>query len=88
MTKIDNLMETAIAMVQKHLPEDYEVDDVQWCEDGFQFDIYYVRTIDAYNRGPVDRFRFFLSKDETDEENAERFNSRLNEFCEGWENVV
>lgn len=81
MDEIMNLMEIAEERIRQHLRKDYEVDDVSWCEYGFQIPVFNVRTVESSMSGPVDRFRFFLDKDETEAENMERFTNRLNEFC-------
>lgn len=88
MDRIMNLMEIAEERIRQYLPEDYEMDDLQWCDDGFQISIFCVRTIEDHMKGAVDRFRFFLHRDETDEESAERFNRELQKFTEGWEDVA
>ena len=84
MDRIMQLMEIAEERIQQYLPEDYEMDDLQWCDDGFQISVFDVSMIEIYQKGPAGIFRFFLSKCETDEENTERFNRQLQEFAESW----
>ena len=88
MDEIMNLLEVAEERIRQYLPKDYEIDDVSWCNTGFRIPIFWVKTIETSIQGPVDSFSFFLDKDDTEAENMERFNRRLQEFCEGWRNVA
>ncbi|MBO6269398.1 MAG: hypothetical protein J6N19_09700 [Clostridium sp.] len=88
MDEIMDLMEIAEERIRQYLPEDYEMDDVSWCDTGFRIPIFCVRTIETSMQGPVDSFSFFLDKDDTDAENMERFNRRLQDFCKGWRDVT
>ncbi len=82
MDKIMDLMEIAEELIHQYLPENYEMDDCSWNERGFQICVFDVSSIESSMRGPVDRYRFFLSDDE--EESMERFNDTIQKFAESF----
>ena len=84
MEEILKLIDVAAERIRQYLPEDYEIDDISWSDTGFVLPIFNARTIEDYRKGPVDRFLFFLSKSETDAENMERFERKLQEFAWNW----
>ena len=88
MGTIMNLMNIAESTIQQYLPDNYEIDDESWCDEGFQIPIFDVSTIESSMKGAVDRFRFFLDRDETEAENTERFSRELQEYVERWRNVA
>lgn len=84
MDEMQRLIDVAAERIKQCLPEDYEIDDISWSDDGFALPIFNVRTIEDCQKGPVDRFLFILSKSETDAENMERFERKLQEFAWNW----
>ena len=82
--EIQKLIDVSSRRIKQYLPEDYEIDDISWNDTGFVLHIFNVRTIEEYQKGPVDRFLFFLSKSETETENMERFERKLQEFAWNW----
>lgn len=87
-TKIDymELLTRAESEIMHCLPEDYEIDDVSWCDDGFRIPVFCVRTMES-SMHPVDSFRFQRHAGETDEETMKRFYEELKNFEEGWREV-
>lgn len=84
MDDIQRLMDVAVERIRQYLPEDYEIDDISWSDTGFVLPIFNVQTIEDSMKGAVDRFLFTLSKSETEAENMERFERKLQEFAWNW----
>ena len=82
--EIQRLIDVAAERIKQYLPEDYEIDDISWSDTGFVLHIFNVRTIEDCQKGPVDRFLFILNESETNAENMERFERKLQEFAWNW----
>lgn len=83
-TLCEKLLEQSLERIRQHLPEDCEMDDIGWNEEAeiFQICVFDVSALENSMRGAIDRFVFYRIKGETDEEMTERWNRKLQAFCE------
>ena len=81
------LMDLSAERIQPYLPEDYEMDDMSYDEDGaiFQICVFDVSTPDP--KGPADRFRFYRQPGETEDEMMDRWDREVQDFAESWAEV-
>ena len=83
MIDVQRLLDYAETTIKKHLPDGYEIDDVEWSDNGFVIKVFDARTLEAYRRGAVDRFMFTRSG-KPDEEELHGFYRELDRFCRYW----
>ena len=82
-TKALGWLDKAVELVRPYIPENHEVDDLQWCEGGIQFCVFDCSTMESSEK-PVDRFRFFTRSDESETENEIRFYEEIQRFIDSW----
>lgn len=82
----ENLLDNSLDEIKHSLPENYEVDDVDWddAEDIFQIPVFDTSTFEKATKGPVDRFRFYRLPGESDEQLIDRWDAALHEFTQRW----
>ena len=78
---IETLLDEAVERIRPYLPEDHEIDDVSWGDRIFQICIFDVA---IFPGRMVDRFRFSIHADETEEETAARFEDAVKDYINSW----
>lgn len=82
----ENLLDNSLDEIKHSLPENYEIDDVDWDdqEDGFVIPVFDTSTFESCQKGPVDRFRFYRMAGESDEQLTERWSEKIQQFTANW----
>lgn len=83
MIDIQRLIDIATDEIKHSLPENYEIDDIDWQDDALTIRVFDVSTIESSMKA-VDSFRFQYRSSECAQDNADRFWDELDTFCEYW----